>query len=99
MASRAPSMKATTGSGASGSGRVLGVNSGRGAGFIVLGICQSNTLESSAVPGSSGAGIATGRGLTRNAADRPTDKLLVSKPPRGRLGRQREVQRLVCRGA
>jgi hypothetical protein len=47
-------MKVTTGSGATGTGRVLGVNSGRGAGFGVLGICQFNTAGASGVPSSDG---------------------------------------------
>jgi len=45
-------MNVTTGSGATGSGRVLGVKSGRGSGFEVLGIYESNTAGASAVPAS-----------------------------------------------
>jgi len=64
MASRASSMNVTTGSGTPDWGSVLGVNSGRGSGFVVLGICHHNTTGSTAVPGSAGAGIAADRGLT-----------------------------------
>jgi hypothetical protein len=60
-------MKVTTGSGAAGPGRVLGVNNGRGAGFV-FGMYKSNTTGSSAVPSSAGVDIATGHGLTRKCS-------------------------------
>jgi len=68
MASIASSINVTRGSGTSACGSVLGVNSGRGSGFVVLGIWQRNPVGPRKVPNACLYGHREHRGLTRKCS-------------------------------